>query len=455
MSHPLVMLHDAPQPDECGVVRRWIDRIPVWLPMMVVWIPVALWFVKRLDDGSDEPLGLLALACALALAWRDRASFHLHSAPRICGALLLFLSIASIGVLPPMIRAGMAIIGTGTWFGIHRKPALLGLFLLSLPVVSSLHFYIGWPLRLAAAEGSVRILELAGVVIARQGVNLEIGGEHIGVDPACGGILMLWHAMAAAMTLAALHHASWKTTIISAGLAFLLAVPANILRTTWLVIEESGRVQPSGISHSKIGLICFIVVLLPLWWWNSRQPRLVETVRIQTHAGSSAKLILILAAIITPWTMSGPRRQAFHAPSANPPLDFTFNGVTLPLIPLSHSPGETAFAASFPGESTQHRWGDGAVILHRVNEAARKLHLSQDCLRAAGFETTHSVTVRCSDGTEWSHFTATREDDRLIIHERIVSEQDGSTWTDAPLWYWSALAHPLNGPWRAETVISR
>ena len=28
-------------------------------------------------------------------------------------------------------------------------------------------------------------------------------------------------------------------------------------------------------------------------------------------------------------------------------------------------------------------------------------------------------------------------------------------WTDVPAWYWSALRHPLNGPWRAETVISR
>ena len=423
--------------------------------MMVVWIPVAVWFVKRLDDGSDEPLGLLALACALALAWRDRASIHPHSAPRLRAGLLLFLSIASIGVLPPMIRAAIAIVGTGAWFGIHRKPALLGLFLLSLPVIASLQFNIGWPMRLATAEGTVRILELAGVVIARQGVNLEIGGLHIGVDPACGGILMLWHAMAAAMALAAFHRASWKTTFISAGLAFLLAIPTNILRTTWLVIEESGRVQPSGIGHSNIGLICFSMVLLSLWWWNSRQARPVETICIKTPAGSSAKLVLILAAIMTPWMMVRPRQQVFHALSANTPLDFTFNGVTLPLTPLPQSPGETAIAASFPGELSHHRWGDGEVILRRVTEATRRLHPSRDCLRAAGFETTRPVTARYRDSSEWSRFHASRGEDRFTVHERIVSEQDGSTWTDAPLWYWSALRHPLNGPWRAETVISR
>jgi hypothetical protein len=95
------------------------------------------------------------------------------------------------------------------------------------------------------------------------------------------------------------------------------------------------------------------------------------------------------------------------------------------------------------------------VILRRVTKATRKLHPSRDCLRAAGFETTDSVTVRCSDGFEWARFSATRGESRLTIHERIVSEEDGSFWIDVPAWYWSALRHPLNGPWRAETIISR
>ena len=138
------------------------------------------------------------------------------------------------------------------------------------------------------------------------------------------------------------------------------------------------------------------------------------------------------------------------------PDDFTFNGLTLPLHPLPSSPEETAFAKSFPGSLSSHRWGDNQVILRRVTKATRKLHPSRDCLRAAGFETTDSVTVRCSDGSEWSRFSATSAmKRRLIIHERIVSEQDGSTWTDVPHGIGPRLRHPLNGPWRAETVISR
>jgi hypothetical protein len=93
------------------------------------------------------------------------------------------------------------------------------------------------------------------------------------------------------------------------------------------------------------------------------------------------------------------------------------------------------------------------VILRRVTTATRRLHPSGDCLKAAGYELGEASVVRSTDGGEWSRFTATGDGRRLRVHERIVSERDGSSWTDVPAWFWSALRHPLNGPWRAETVI--
>ena len=122
---------------------------------------------------------------------------------------------------------------------------------------------------------------------------------------------------------------------------------------------------------------------------------------------------------------------------------------------MPSTPAETAFAKSFPGTLSSHRWGDDQVILRRMTEATRRLHPSRDCLRAGGFETTDAITVTRPDGSEWANFSATREGERLMVFERIVSERDGSAWTDVSAWYWAALRHPLNGPWRAETVISR
>ena len=436
--------------------RTWWPLIPVWLPMALAWLPVISWYVKRLDDGSDEPLGLLALLLAFVLTWRDRRALQSGAVERITGALLLVCSVLAVGTLPPMLRAALAVAGTGTWFGIHRKPALMGLFVLSLPVVASLQFYAGYPMRVAAAEGAVGILELTGSVVARNGVNIELGGASIGVDPACAGIRMLWHSLAAAMALAAIHRVSWRVTLAGGALAALTVIPANAARAAWLALEESGLFPASGIGHGNIGMVCFSIVLIPIWLLMSRKALPCEPAATSGIPGRAERAILLAAALLAPLRMAQARTTWEHTPTPlPPPASFTFNGLTLPLETLPPTAEEAAFAKSFPGSLSSHRWGDSQVILRRVTQATRKLHPSSDCLRAAGFHTSDSVTVRCNDGGEWSRFHATRGETRFVVHERIVSEQDGGFWTDVPAWYWSALRHPLNGPWRAETVISR
>jgi exosortase/archaeosortase family protein len=432
---------------------RWLRWLPPWLLLGGALLPVVSWYAKRLNDGSDEPLGLLALGLALMLTWRDRRTLHASARARTVGALLVLASVLAIGFLPPMPRAALAIVGTAIWCGLQRRPGLLGLLALSLPVVASLQFYVGYPLRLAAATGAGWLLEAAGVVASRHGANLELGGSAIGVDPACSGVRMLWHALAAAMALAAIHRVSWRTTLAGGVLALMCVIPANAVRATWLALVESGHLQDAGLGHGGIGVVCFGLVLVPLWWLLSKRARRAVPAVPSAVPRLSDRLLLVAAASLA-LVLHG--RAPGDAPlqlNSPPPTEFTFNGLTLPLQPLPPSPAETAFAASFPGSLSSHRWGDAQVILRRVTTATRRLHPSRDCLRAAGYDTTDAVTVRGGDGSEWARFTATRGDVRLIVHERIVSEQDGSTWTDVPAWFWSALRHPLNAPWRAETVI--
>lgn len=430
-------------------------RAFTWILPGLVLLPVVLWFIKRLDDGSDEPLGLLTLGLALILAWRDRRSLHASQWARTSGALVMLGSVLAIDLLPPMFRAALAIAGIGIWLGFHRRSGLLGLLGLTLPIVASLHFYMGYPLRLAAAEGAVTLLKLSGAVVVRSGVNIELGGQLIGVDPACSGIRMLWHALAAAMALCAMHRSSWRTTIVAGFLAVFLVIPANILRATWLALVQSGRCEEFNPGHGNAGLICFTVVLIPLWWFISTRSKPEILTPPSAEPRTIDRVILLVAGVLALASFVHAESPVTLAPPLTPPTHFTFNGLTLPLEPLSASAAELAFASSFPGSLSIHRWGENQVILRRVTKASRMLHPSRDCLHASGFETTDSITVRSSDGGEWSRFSATRGEICWIVDERMVSEQDGSAWMDVPAWYWSALRHPLNGPWRAETVISR
>ncbi len=421
--------------------------------LFVALFPVISWYVKRLDDGSDEPLGLLTLGLVGLLAWRDRAARTAGEPAKTWGAVLVLASVVAIPWLPPMLRAGLAVAGVAVFYGLHRRAGLLGLLALSLPVVASLQFYLGYPLRLAAAEGAARLIELGSLVVARRGVQIEIGGQVIGVDPACSGVRMLWHAAVAAMGLAAYHRLPWRATAAVGGLAVVLVIPANIVRATLLVFEETGYWQKSDLLHGGIGLASFAAVLIPLAYLTAKGARPESPAEASVPAGLRAKVLLAMSAVLAPVLAWSAPRATGGGEIGPGPVDFTFDGLTMPLADLPPTAAERAFAESFPGTLSSHRWGGGQVILRRVTKPTRRLHPSRDCLRAAGYDTGEAITVTRPDGSEWARFHASREGLRLRVHERIVSERDGSSWTDVSAWYWSALANPLNGPWRAETVI--
>ena len=443
-----------PQPRCNGLTQALFKIHPAFLQLLAL-TPVIWWFGKRLNDGSDEPLGLLTMAVAVMLAWRDHRSLVTTPRARIGGAILLLFSVLGIHWMPPMIRAGLAVAGIATWYGIHRRGGLIGLFVLSLPLAASMQFFLGYPLRMAAAEGTVKLLELGSLVVARSGTQVMLDGHVIGVDPACGGVRMLWHALAAAMALAAIHRLTWRATIIGGLFAIALVIPANILRATLLVVQECGYLPNFMLGHDGIGLASFAILLVPLWLAISSRARPALPAGPQAPYGRVAMSILTFAVVLVPFLwFATPRRPGPPKLGIGPEV-FTFAGQTLPLSPMPPTPTEMAFAESFPGTLASYQWGDSQVILRRVNSATRRLHPSRDCLRAAGFETTEAITIRLGDGTDWARFHATRDGDRWTVFERVVSVQNHLSWTDASAWYWSAIRHPLNGPWQAETVISK
>jgi hypothetical protein len=146
---------------------RWgvrIDTAPewIWLALLAaaLW-PTWLWMGQRMLDRSDNPLGLLALTALGLLAWQQRR--RLRPAPRLPWlALALAGAVAATlcqGWLPSLVVALLALTalaaGLCAFLPISVASAsVLGLSVLSLPLLASLQFYAGYPLRVITAEAS-------------------------------------------------------------------------------------------------------------------------------------------------------------------------------------------------------------------------------------------------------------------------------------------------------------
>jgi exosortase/archaeosortase family protein len=250
---------------------RWPD-VPqaAWLPaalLAALW-PHWLYVARRMVDGSDEPWGALALASVIVLMWRDRAELTLPPrAALAAAAALALLAAAARFVAPDLAAAAIATLAVGT-YAMHSRqrpaPALIALLLLALPLVASLQFYFGYPLRLLVAHASSALLTACGLEVSASGASLLHRGQRVLIDAPCAGIGMLWLGSYVAALLSYLHGAGARTTLVNGVAAALLVMAANILRNTVLFFPEAGLVQWPAWSHAVIGLSAFVAAIAPL-----------------------------------------------------------------------------------------------------------------------------------------------------------------------------------------------
>jgi exosortase/archaeosortase family protein len=235
---------------------------------VALW-PHALWLARRLTDGSDEPWGLLALATVLVLVLRARRELVLptRGALAASGALAV-LAAALTFVVPPIFAAAAAMLALAVFIAsaLPRRPAapLATLLLLALPVIASLQFYLGYPLRLATAHAAAPLLALGGIDAQAAGAALLWRGQTILVDPPCAGIGMLWVGSWAAALLSYLNDASPRRTLANGCLAALVVFAANVLRNVLLFFPEAGLLPSPAWLHAAIGLAAFAAALAPI-----------------------------------------------------------------------------------------------------------------------------------------------------------------------------------------------
>lgn len=264
---------------------RWgvrIDTAPewIWLALLAaaLW-PTWLWMGQRMLDRSDDPLGLLALAALGLLAWQQRR--RLRPAPR-----LGWLALALIGAvaatlcqawLPSLVVALLALTALASGLcaflpvSVASAP-VLGLSVLSLPLLASLQFYAGYPLRVITAEAS-RWLLMLGHEVERSGASLLVDGQLVIVDAPCSGVQMAWFGYFSACAVTLYLARSNRTFLTRLPAVSVLVLGGNVLRNTVLVAAEaSGRAVPGWV-HEAVGLLVLAAVCTAIAWVMSRPER--------------------------------------------------------------------------------------------------------------------------------------------------------------------------------------
>jgi exosortase/archaeosortase family protein len=256
-----------------------LDTAPAWrwlaLLSLALW-PTWWWMGQRMADSSDDPLGLLALAALGGLLWQHRQ--HLRAAPRLgFQAAALAGSVLATALHPQLPELVVALISllsvaAGLIAFLPTRVAtapVLGLSVLSLPLLASLQFYAGYPLRVVTAEASRWMLSIAHTV-ERSGSSLVVNGQLVIVDAPCSGVQMAWLGYFTACVVALVTHKNNQTFLLRLPAVGALVLLGNVLRNTVLIAIQAAGTQLPGWGHEAVGLLVLAAVCAGIAWTLGR-----------------------------------------------------------------------------------------------------------------------------------------------------------------------------------------
>ncbi len=263
--------------------------MPLLLQAVAFW-PVWRWYAARVTDSSDDAWGWVAIIAAAAMiaSRRQEQQSITDSAPTLLLPAALTLCYAvTFPFITPLPRALLAMTAIGATLSIYCfrskfQLSFCGLLLLSLPVMASLQFYLGYPLRTAVTAISATLLQLVGLAVIREGTGLNWNGQLISVDAPCSGVKMLWTGMFLTFALACWFRLDTKRTIAMVALSFITILLGNTMRAMALFYPEAGIIKLpddySGPAHSAIGVMIFLLTAIAIAW-------IVTRMKVVTSAG--------------------------------------------------------------------------------------------------------------------------------------------------------------------------
>lgn len=228
--------------------------------LLAAW-PVWRWMVCRIAASPEELWTLAALATAMAFAVTAPTAER-PRAPWLLPTLLLMAYAAGYHLLFPLARAALVMAALAALlsafrFGTRLHAGVCGLCLLALPVIPSMQFFCGYPLRTLVAAMTAGLLRLSGFYVQSEGTALRWGDALVVVDAPCSGVKMLWVGCFLACTLVCAFRLGWRGAAMALGGTLLLVLLGNAVRAAALFLPEAGvvRLPPGG--HDGIGLLAF------------------------------------------------------------------------------------------------------------------------------------------------------------------------------------------------------
>jgi exosortase/archaeosortase family protein len=247
-----------------------------WL-LSIVLIPIAgywhiwQWYFNRVKSSPEEAIGLLAMF-AFMLFWclltisRRHALFKFSLWP--ISLLLVIYSLSFFLPIPSIVKSAVAFLTlflTIYWasFGTHPPVSFCGLVLISLPVVPSLQFYLGYPARYISAGATVPLLQLNGFSVSQNATNLVWNNQLLQFDAPCSGVTMLWAGLLVTLFLSFVYRFSLFKTGVAIFVACLFVLFGNVLRGSSLFYLETGVIPyKAPWLHEGIGVGAFAFVAI-------------------------------------------------------------------------------------------------------------------------------------------------------------------------------------------------
>ena len=234
------------------------SRVAIVATLCLASWPVARWYVARVNDGSAEPWGLVALTAAVLFAPRSGLAEPLSRVKTrlLCGLVAAYA--VSFAFIPPLGHALFFVTAIGLAVACRGFPlAWWALLVLSLPIIATLQFYLGYPLRLATTALCVPVLRFGGLHVVAEGTALHWAGETVIVDAPCSGIHMLWTGLFLASVLACWQRLDVCDAFRLLRRASFVVFVANVLRATALFCIESKLWPSPSWAHEGVGLVLF------------------------------------------------------------------------------------------------------------------------------------------------------------------------------------------------------